>query len=146
MKTHVRNESSIVDYFVQSVKLSVTVVKAFEYIANPNNLPEWTSAFKRADHSKAIMVTPKGELPIGLKTQANKETGTVDWYMTLPDGLVGTAYSRVVSCDDGKCSIYSFVLLAPPVPLEELEGTLSQQRDILAHELQKLSGILEKKN
>ncbi|WP_346914182.1 hypothetical protein [uncultured Roseibium sp.] len=62
--------------------------------------------------------------------------------MTFPDGSVGTAYSRVTP-DGAEKSIYSFVLMAPPVPLEMLEGALSEQMGILARELVELKTRLE---
>jgi hypothetical protein len=48
----------------------------------------------------------------------------------------------VVENSDGK-SIYSFILLAPPVPIEKLEGTLKEQEGILSKELRNLKRILE---
>ena len=81
-------------------------------------------------------------MKIGLKTKASKETGTIDWHMKMPDGSVGKAFSRVVENADGK-SIYSFILLAPPVPIQELEGTLKEQEQILSKELKNLKRILE---
>ena len=51
------------------------------------------------------------------------------------------AFSRIT--ENGVNSIYSFVLLAPPVPLEQLEGTLSIQKKLLAEELIKLKESLE---
>ena len=42
----------------------------------------------------------------------------------------------------GTC-IYSFVLHAPPVPLERLEGALDAQRIALREELAELKGLLE---
>jgi hypothetical protein len=61
--------------------------------------------------------------------------------MTFPDGSVARAYSRLVG-NGGKC-IYSFVLMAPPVPLEQLEGALEQQSRILREELDTLRKVLE---
>jgi hypothetical protein len=40
-------------------------------------------------------------------------------------------------------SLYSFILTAPPVPLEELEGALEQQSRILKEELTTLRALLE---
>lgn len=133
--------SKIKNHDVQSVNIQTSTTKVFEYIANPLNLPKWTGAFKVADGKSAILVTPNGELKIGLETKTNKELGTIDWHMTMPDGNVGVAYSRVVAGPD-RNAIYSFVLIAPPVPLEQLEGALSQQIEILKEELQKLQNIL----
>jgi hypothetical protein len=54
---------------------------------------------------------------------------------------VAAAYSRLIPLNAERV-VYSFVLLAPPVPLEQLEGALSQQTVILRDELRKLSTIL----
>ena len=133
--------SAFKNHDVQSVNIPTTTEKAFNYIANPNNLPKWTGAFSQADEKAALLITPNGELKIGLETKVNIESGTVDWYMTMPDGSVGVAYSRVVGGPDGK-AIYSFVLIAPPVPLEQIEEALSAQMIQLKEELEKLRTIL----
>jgi hypothetical protein len=127
---------------VQSVAIARSQGAVFDYVADPKNLPKWTNAFKRADMETAELVTPNGAVPIRLETIAHSEQGTVDWKMTFPDGSVGAAFSRVTP--DGKdASIYSFVLMAPPVPLEALEGALAEQMGILAGELVELKACLE---
>jgi hypothetical protein len=68
---------------------------------------------------------------IGLEVAASEPHGTVDWTMTFPDGSVGHASSRVVALGAQRC-VYSLVLLPPPVPLEQLEGTLAAQSLTLA--------------
>ena len=136
--------SKIKNHDVQSVNIQTSTSKVFEYIANPANLSKWTGAFKEADEKSALLVTPMGELKIGLETKTNKELGTIDWYMTMPDGSIGVAYSRVVVGSDNN-AIYSFVLIAPPVPLEQVEGALSAQIGQLREELQKLQTILADK-
>lgn len=128
------------DHDVQSVNLGAPVAKVFEFIANPANLPQWTVAFKEADAHSARLVTPEGELQIALETRVNQELGTIDWFMTMPDGSMGMAYSRVVEGPDGE-AIYSFTLIAPPVPLELVEGTLSAQMGQLKEELATLQQI-----
>jgi hypothetical protein len=130
------------NFSVQSVSIELPAEKVFNFIADPSNLPTWTNAFKTADNKSALFVTPAGGMKIGLETKASKETGTIDWYMKMPDGSVGKAYSRVVENSDRK-SIYSFILLAPPVPIEKLEGTLKEQEEILRKELKNLKRILE---
>jgi hypothetical protein len=45
---------------------------------------------------------------------------------TFPDGKVASAYSRLVP-QSNEDRVFSFVLLAPPVPLEQLEGMLNEQ-------------------
>ncbi len=127
---------------VQSVAIAKPAQVVFDFVADPANLPTWTNAFQRADAQTADLVTPAGAVPIRLETIARSEQGTVDWRMTFPDGSVGTAFSRVTP-DGGEAAVYSFVLMAPPVPLEQLEGALSQQRSILAEELVALKARLE---
>lgn len=128
---------------VESVVIKTEREKAFRYISDPKNLPEWTSAFKHVQDGKATMATPAGALDVGLRVTASASEGTIDWHMTFPDGSGGSAYSRVIPESGGSC-IYSFMLMAPPVPLEQLEGTLNQQAHILREELTKLSAILSR--
>lgn len=127
---------------VQSVTLAKPANQVFDFIANPANLPKWTNAFKEANTETAQLVTPQGTVPIQLKTTASANFGTVDWQMTFPEGSIGTAFSRITPID-AKSSIYTFILMAPPVPLEMLEGALSAQIEILKEELLKLKGLLD---
>lgn len=87
-------------------------------------------------------MTPCGEVAIRLDTLASQACGTIDWKMTFPNGMIGWAYSRVTPEGDAK-AIYSFVLLAPPVPLEMLEGALEEPMKTLANELSRLKARLE---
>ena len=109
---------------VQSIGIGRSLRQVFDFIAAPANLPLWAHAFKRADAKSAELVTPNGAVLVDLETIADESRGTIDWRMTFPDGSVGVAYSRVTP-DGGDRSVYSFVLMAPPVPLEALEGALS---------------------
>lgn len=127
---------------VQSIGIDRPAQEVFEYVANPANLPNWTNAFKSADDEKAELVTPAGAVPIALKTDAQPQAGTVDWFLTFPDGGIGSAYSRVTANGEDK-AIYSFVLMAPPVALEALEGALNEQMAILAKELVGLKAVIE---
>jgi hypothetical protein len=128
---------------VESVRIKTTPEKAFRYISDPKNLPRWTHAFKEVRNGKARIATPAGAVEVGLRVNASASEGTIDWHMTFPDGNVGTAYSRVIP-DSAEYSIYSFILMAPPVPLEQIEGTLNQQAQILREELTKLNTILSR--
>ena len=126
------------DFDVQTVELAAPFDVAFRYIADPRTLPEWTHAFRSVSDRRATLATPKGAVDIGLEVRASGETGTVDWIMTFPDGSVGRAFSRLV--DRGDRSLFSFVLLAPPVPLEQVEGALEEQSRTLREELRTLQG------
>ena len=127
---------------VQSMGIEKPAQAVFRFVADPSNLPKWTSAFKRADAASAELVTPNGAVPIKLATITDARSGTIDWEMSFPDGSVGKAFSRVTPNGDHG-SVYSFVLMAPPVPLEVLEGALSAQIEILANELKALKARLE---
>jgi len=39
----------------ESVRIKTTPEKAFRYISDPKNLPQWTHAFKEVLNGKAIM-------------------------------------------------------------------------------------------
>jgi uncharacterized protein YndB with AHSA1/START domain len=122
---------------VQSTEIAAPFATAFRYIADPENLPEWTHAFKHIAGDRATMETPAGTVQVGLRVVASELQGTIDWTMTFPDGGVAKAASRVIP--HGDRSIYTFVLEAPPVPLERLEGALAEQSRILTTELAALA-------
>ena len=128
---------------VQGIDLQATRRRAFSYVAEPMNLPQWTSAFAAVANGRAVMRTPSGEIEIDLVVQSSEEQGTIDWLMTFSDGSVATAFSRVVKLDAKSC-VFTFVLTPPPVPLEQLEGALEVQSRTLAEELQSLKRILER--
>jgi hypothetical protein len=121
------------DYDVQTIEIAARFDAAFEYIADPRKLPEWTHAFRSVSDGRATLETPKGSVDVKLQVNASSEWDTVDWIMTFPDGSMGKAFSRLV--DRGDRTLYSFVLLAPPVPLEQVEGALSEQARVLREEL-----------
>jgi hypothetical protein len=128
---------------VESVRIETPFGRAFEYIAEPANLVAWTHAFKAVQNGSAILATPTGSVEIKLKVNSSRSEGTIDWHMTFPEGNVASAYSRLVPESNGH-SVFSFVLLAPPAPMEQLEGTLNDQAEILRQELAKLRAILSK--
>ncbi len=127
---------------VRSLEIDAPARRVFEYIADPAHLPEWTGAFKSIAGRRAVLSTPEGTISIDLDVQASREHGTIDWAMTFPDGSLARAFSRLVDSGSGR-TIYSFVLLPPPVPLETIEGALDRQSRILGEELARLKQILE---
>jgi hypothetical protein len=129
------------DYRYRDTQLNVSYDRAFNFIADPDNLPAWAEAFEAATSQDATLRTPAGSVAIGLEVRASKEHGTIDWVMTFPDGSGSTAYSRLIELGD-ELSHYGFVLTPPPGPLEALEGVLEQQATILEGELIRLGEIL----
>ena len=130
------------NYDVQTIVLDVPREKAFAFIADSVKLPAWTHAFASVSADHAIMRTPNGEARIALVVESSLDCGTIDWRMTFPDGNIGIAYSRVVETGKDRC-LYSFILLLPPMPLQQLEGTLESQSRTLKEELSTLKSILE---
>ena len=89
------------------------------------------------------MGVSRGHADVELGVVADAQTGVVDWHLAFPDGSLGLAQSRVTETTRGTC-IYSFVLHAPPVPLEQLEGALEAQRVTLQSELVTLKSLMER--
>jgi hypothetical protein len=112
---------------VQGVEIMAPRHKVFEFLREPRNLPRWAHAFASAENGRARLETPAGAVDIALDVSADAEVGTVDWRLGFPDGGVGIAQSRVTETTRGTC-IYSFVLHAPPVALEYVEGALEVHR------------------
>jgi len=128
---------------VQGIEIMAPCQRVFEFVKQPANLPQWAHAFVSADDDRARFETPRGAVDIGLRVSADTATGVVDWRLAFPDGAVGIAQSRVTETIRGTC-IYSFVLHAPPVGLEEVEGALETQRGILQSELATLKSLMER--
>lgn len=121
------------NFDVQTVELATPFEVAFRYLADARTLPEWAHAFQSVSEGHATLATPKGSVRVRLEVKTSHESGTVDWVMAFPDGSVGRAFSRLV--DLGDRTLYSFVLLAPPLPLEQVEGALAEQSKTLRGEL-----------
>lgn len=127
---------------VQAIEIRAPRASVFDFIRRPQNLPRWAEAFASADETHALLRTPAGSVQIELRTVADADSGTIDWRMMFPDGSVALAQSRVTETSRDT-SIYAFVLHAPPVPLEQLEGALAVQRETLRGELRALRTLLE---
>ena len=128
---------------VQGIEIRAARATLFDFLRHPGNLPQWAHAFKSADDRSARLETPAGAVDVHLRTTADAGAGTVDWRLEFPDGSVGLAQSRVTETTRGTC-IYSFVLHAPPVALEQVEGALEAQRATLRSELATLKSLMER--
>ncbi len=130
---------------VRSVEIHVSFESTFDYIADPETLPEWTHAFVSVRGRRAVMRTHEGTTEVALDVIASRDSGVIDWKMTFADGQIANAWSRLVPHGEDSV-IYTFVLPAPPVPLERLEGTLAEQSKTLATELAMLTRVLESRD
>jgi hypothetical protein len=127
---------------VQGIEIEATRNKVFEFLRVPENLPRWAHAFASAGNGHARLETPIGAIDVVLDVSAVADAGTIDWRLEFPDGGVGIAQSRVTETTRGTC-IYSFVLHAPPVALEQIEGALEAQSRTLRSELTTLKELME---
>jgi polyketide cyclase/dehydrase/lipid transport protein len=127
---------------VQGIEIKAPARKVFDFLRAPENLPKWAHAFISAGNGAARLETTAGAVDIALAVSANAEAGTVDWRLEFPDGGVGVAQSRVTDTTRAT-SIYSFVLHAPPVALEQIEGALEAQSRTLRSELATLKALME---
>lgn len=127
---------------LQGIEILASPRRVFEFLRDPGNLPTWAHAVRFADANSARLATPAGAVDVRLRTSAAPNAGTVDWRFEFPDGSVALAHSRVSETTRGTC-IYSFVLHAPPVPLEQVEGALEAQSATLRGELATLKSLME---
>jgi hypothetical protein len=130
-------------FHVEGIEIMAPRRKVFEFLREPANLSRWAHAFVSAGNGRARLETPAGAVDVNLGVTAEADTGVVDWRLTFPDGTVGLAQSRVTETTRGTC-IYSFVLHAPPVTLEHVEGALDAQRALLQSELATLKSLMER--
>ena len=130
------------NYEVQSIEIQASLEDAVRYISDASKLPEWTSAFHSVRDRRATMVTPSGAIDVDLDVDLSPTCGSIDWTMTFPDKTVARAFSRVVPVSTHRI-VYVFVLTTPPSQLEELEGALDRQSEILHKELARLKQVLE---
>ena len=120
-----------------STTLSVSFQRAFDYISRRDTLPEWTNAFPVVKDRKATLRTPKGDVEVELDVDASRESGTIDWRWRLPDGSLGTAYSRLSALNDD-ATAYVFILPISP----EQQDMREAMRTTIDDELKRLKSIL----
>jgi len=122
---------------VRSIEIASPYKQVFAFIADPRNLPRWAHAFEEVFDGGARLRTPQGTAEVRLRVDASERHGTIDWEMTFPDGSVATAASRLTRAPLSRL-VYTFVLNAPPLPLEHIEGALGKQVRTLESELDRL--------
>ena len=126
---------------VRSIEIEGVYDQVFDFIADPRNLPKWAHAFERVEGKNARLRTPNGVADISLIVDGSARYGTVDWQMIFADGTVATAMSRLTRAPGARL-VYTFVLYAPPVPMELIEGALTEQVKTLESELSRLKELL----
>jgi uncharacterized protein YndB with AHSA1/START domain len=138
-----QEERSMQPFDVQAIGIEAPFETVFTYVANPATLAEWTHALKSTGAGRARMETPDGAIDVGLRVESDRNSGVIDWILQFPDDKLARAEARVVRNGE-RATIFTFVLHSPPVPQEQVEGSLEQQKNILRGELQELKRRLER--
>jgi hypothetical protein len=123
----------------QSVTLPADHAEVFDFLANPENLPQWAVGFCRSirrDGDGWLVDTGHEEVPMRFTTDAT--LGVIDFHFSPAPGVDAVARSRVVPNDDD--SEYLFTQFqTPDMPDEVFEA----QRTTLADELEVLRRIFK---
>lgn len=122
----------------QSVTLNCNPKRAFEFLANPENLPKWATSFCRDIRLEGdiwIAETPQGQLEIRYVTDA--ELGVIDYYISPAPGIEMIAPSRIVQNTDG--AEYIFTQFQPTGMPDEV---FQAQIEALKEELEILRRII----
>lgn len=72
---------------VQGTEIRAPFDRVFAYVADAQNLPQWTGAFKRVHDGQALMHGPGGPVEVLLTVEASREHGTIDWSMRFEGAL-----------------------------------------------------------
>lgn len=115
----------------QATTIPASYAEAFEFLANPENLPRWAVGFARGIRREGdnwIVQTAQGEIPV--RYVADMERGTIDFHMSVAPDIEMVAYSRVVPNATG--AEYVFTQFQGPGMSDEV---FAGQRAALAEEL-----------
>lgn len=129
------------NFEVLSIGINCDYKKAFDYVANPDNLPKWTNQFVKVNQNSASFNMFNDVVEVTFETYANEELGTIDWKITFPDGNSGMAYSRLTRNIEGV--IYAFNFILPPLQEDDLKRAYATQKDNIENEIHKLKTLLE---
>ena len=123
----------------QTITIRAAYDEVFNYIANPERLPEWSPEFApvmRRDGERWLIV--RGTREVELKVATNAQWGLIDFHTEMVPGVPSVAYSRVVP--NGLGSEYIFTQFQGASQPDE---AFLQQRKGMRHELITLKGLLE---
>lgn len=114
---------------------------AYDFIAEPSNLPKWALAFKDADEYSALLSFPEGySRRVPMTTKASREFGVIDWHISLPDDFLDSVHSRVYSIADNKC-IYELSFNERPANDATVKNAMEEQIRLVEQEFDNLEGV-----
>ncbi len=123
----------------QSIEIDVPARHAFEFLAQPENLPRWAAGFAKAirrDGDAWAVTTPQGEIEMRYVT--DPRLGVVDFHISPAPGVTTVAHSRILPL--GERSVYVFTQeQTPGMPAPVFEGQVAT----LGRELRLLRSLLE---
>ena len=115
----------------RAVRLNTDRATAFDFIANPQNLPTWAVGFCRGirrDGASWIVTTASGEFPIEI--DGDPQRGTIDFHMRPAPDVKASAYSRLIECADG-CDYVFTQFCAPGTPDAVFEANVESLKEEL---------------
>ena len=129
-------------FILEGISIDRPATDVFKFVSDRYTLPTWTKAFKKVTTDGADYETPGGTVPIGLDVIADRDTGTVDWVMTFPDGNIARAFGRVVAEESSARASVQF-FFAPTLPPDARAATLEHLSAIIREEFTVLKQTLE---
>lgn len=115
----------------QTVRLQTDAAAAFNFLADPKNLPLWAVGFCRGireEDDHWIVDTASGECPLDIA--ADSARGTVDFHIYPAPGIRATAYSRVLDCEGG-CEYVFTQFSIPSAPDEVFQANVEALKEEL---------------
>ena len=122
----------------QTVAIDAPPDQVFDFVANPETLPQWAVGFCREISRSGdgwIVRTALGDIPIRYET--NRQARTVDFYFSHSPGAEVAAFSRIVVNGGGSEFVFT-QLQSPGMPDEVFE----RQIRALGEELQVLRSVI----
>lgn len=129
-------------FILEGISIDRSASDVFKFVSDRFTLPAWTKAFKKVTPDGADYETPGGTVPIGLDVIADRDSGTVDWVMTFPEGNIARAFGRVLAEESSARANVQF-FFAPTLPPEGRAATLEQLSTIIREEFIVLKQTLE---
>jgi hypothetical protein len=123
----------------KTISIHAAPARVVQFLADPQNLPRWAVGFARSVRSTDegwFVATESGD--IGIRIEADIESGVVDFFMSPAPGVEAAANSRVLPNDQG--AEYVFTQFQIP---GEPDDIFAKKVQALVHELTVLKAVLE---
>jgi hypothetical protein len=122
----------------QTIRLTADADAAFEFVADPANLPKWAVGFCRSirrEDQHWVVETGAGECPMIVEVDPRRRT--IDFHMSPAPQVTASAYSRVIDCGQG-CEYVFTQFSVPGMPDAAFEANI----EALKEELTVLRAVL----